>query len=173
MTISKCASLCAGFTFYGLEYSGECYCGDALSNGGFKLADQSACNLPCKGDPSQICGGFAALNIYGFPQPEAPVPVVPPFENVGCFDEAGPRVLDQRFLAPTLNTPELCFLTCTQAGYAYAGLEYGQECWCGDEITEGSNPASAGACGAACPGDGSKTCGGSGAIDVFRAVPTF
>jgi hypothetical protein len=44
-------------------------CGNAIQliNGAKKLPDESKCNLPCKGDSSKMCGGFATLNIYKSP----------------------------------------------------------------------------------------------------------
>ncbi|KAL5331921.1 hypothetical protein ACEPPN_001461 [Leptodophora sp. 'Broadleaf-Isolate-01'] len=63
MTIEKCADFCSGYTLYGLEYTGECYCGNAL-NAGSVSAPEAECNLPCTGDASQTCGGSNRLNVY-------------------------------------------------------------------------------------------------------------
>ena len=44
MTIALCTSACksAGYSLAGAEYGGECYCGNAFSNGGGPAADGSA-----------------------------------------------------------------------------------------------------------------------------------
>ena len=33
LTIEPCAAACAGFTYFGVEYSVECYCGNSLQGG--------------------------------------------------------------------------------------------------------------------------------------------
>jgi hypothetical protein len=169
MTVEKCATLCSGYEYYGVEYAGECYCGDAILNGAFKLADQSVCNLACKGDSSEFCGGLSALNIYGPAQDPAPLPTVPNFTPLGCFDDSQ-RVLPQRYISQAMMSHEYCFLTCTQAGFTYAGVEYGYECWCGNSLPEVTHELLADSCSQTCPGDSSETCGGVGAIELFHAV---
>lgn len=46
-----------------IEFGQECYCGVVLGNGTTPLASTS-CNMPCKGDSTETCGGRNALNIY-------------------------------------------------------------------------------------------------------------
>lgn len=41
----------------------ECYCAPYLSALSAKLVD-SACNLACEGNTSQICGGALTLSVY-------------------------------------------------------------------------------------------------------------
>jgi hypothetical protein len=47
MTVGLCTSACAGYALAGLEYGGECYCGNALQNGGSAAGD--GCNMACNG----------------------------------------------------------------------------------------------------------------------------
>lgn len=66
VTSSNCAAYCAsqnpGWALAGTEYSGQCFCGNALV-GSTKIAD-SHCNMPCAGDKTQTCGGSLALSVY-------------------------------------------------------------------------------------------------------------
>lgn len=66
VTSTSCANWCyqAGYSFGGTEYAGECWCGNNIPSGSNKL-DESKCNMTCKGDGSQKCGGSAALSLYG------------------------------------------------------------------------------------------------------------
>lgn len=65
MTPSACTTHCAqkGFAIAGTEYTGECYCGNAMV-GGATSRPQSECNMPCRGDSSVMCGGPARLSVY-------------------------------------------------------------------------------------------------------------
>lgn len=59
-------------------------------------------------------------------------------------------------------TTESCVSFCGSAGYAYSGTEYGQECYCSDDLpTELST-----GCTSTCSGDATESCGGSNALSV-------
>lgn len=64
MTTSACASYCAaaGYSIAGTEYGTQCFCGNQLI--GSQKIDESVCNMPCKGDSSDMCGGASALSVY-------------------------------------------------------------------------------------------------------------
>lgn len=61
---TACVEYCAsnGFAIAGTEYAGECFCGNSL--GGAEKLDESKCDMQCKGDDSQTCGGDWALTVY-------------------------------------------------------------------------------------------------------------
>lgn len=66
MTVDLCLTLCLenGHAYAGLQSGTECFCGneDAVYQ---KLAkDETTCNLPCGGNPSQTCGGDFWANVY-------------------------------------------------------------------------------------------------------------
>ncbi|KAF2492456.1 WSC-domain-containing protein [Lophium mytilinum] len=63
MTIELCASACAGFNYFGVEYSDECYCGNTLSYGSFATTD-GRCNMNCAGNVNEICGGQKGMTMY-------------------------------------------------------------------------------------------------------------
>lgn len=60
----KCVTHCksAGYSLAGTEYGGQCYCGNELV--GSQKLDDSACNIACEGDKSDVCGGGWALTVY-------------------------------------------------------------------------------------------------------------
>ncbi|KAL8765358.1 MAG: hypothetical protein Q9209_007544 [Squamulea sp. 1 TL-2023] len=63
MTVEKCAAFCRGYTYMGVEYSTECYCGNIIGAGALPVTD-GRCSMPCGGDKSQLCGGPNGLNFY-------------------------------------------------------------------------------------------------------------
>ncbi|KAL5438464.1 hypothetical protein PMIN06_010241 [Paraphaeosphaeria minitans] len=63
MTVEWCAAWCgSASTYFGLEYSQECSCGNAL-NPKSTLVDPSQCNYPCKGSNSEYCGGSSRISV--------------------------------------------------------------------------------------------------------------
>ncbi|OBT70836.1 hypothetical protein VF21_10396 [Pseudogymnoascus sp. 05NY08] len=98
---------------------------------------------------------------------------------LGCFtDSVSARVLDinsQVANGPNDQSPEACTAACIALGLAYAGVEYGFECWCGAFIDHGQSLASdPSICDYPCTGAPSETCGGSDAINIYdctAAIP--
>ncbi|KAL3419570.1 WSC domain-containing protein-like protein 5 [Phlyctema vagabunda] len=64
MTLEKCASNCAAYTYWGVEYSGECYCGNSLGSGSV-LAPLADCSFLCPGNNLEFCGAGNRLELYG------------------------------------------------------------------------------------------------------------
>ncbi|KAG4415268.1 hypothetical protein IFR04_011575 [Cadophora malorum] len=65
MTVESCLDYCNadGYEFAGLEYTKECWCSPFLSSIAEKL-DDSACDLACIGNTTEICGGALKLSVY-------------------------------------------------------------------------------------------------------------
>ncbi|KIJ98425.1 hypothetical protein K443DRAFT_9163 [Laccaria amethystina LaAM-08-1] len=154
MTVQRCLDACLAqdFALAGLEYGSECWCGNADMYGRRRITPaSSACNFPCAGNPAQICGGANALNIYDRrsgkgPTVGPPSPFTSPYNNTWFFnacvrDDAvlsgGPRTLPHPPTNPIGTedmTPFLCIDRCAADGWKVAGIEYGQECWCGSPL---------------------------------------
>ncbi|PVF98141.1 WSC-domain-containing protein [Serendipita vermifera] len=64
-TVQKCIDGCAaaGFSSAGVEYGGECYC-DNITYPPSQSKPLSDCNMACKGDGSEFCGGPNRILIY-------------------------------------------------------------------------------------------------------------
>jgi WSC domain len=64
MTVEMCMDFCdvMGFNIAGVEYGGECYCGNTFENGGGSCT--SGCTTPCIGNDTQLCGGDWKMNVY-------------------------------------------------------------------------------------------------------------
>ncbi|NXE28172.1 WSCD2 protein, partial [Ardeotis kori] len=63
MTVFRCQDNCAerGYLYAGLEFGAECYCGHKVQA---PNASESECNMECKGERSNTCGGVNRLSIY-------------------------------------------------------------------------------------------------------------
>ena len=57
-------------------------------------------------------------------------------------------------------TPQLCNDKCSEDGFSYFGLVWGNQCSCGNNI--GGEQVSDGECNTPCVGDASQMCGGNG-----------
>ena len=168
MTPLKCTTYCSnqGFKYAGVEYGSECFCGNDFSNGASLAKTSNACNMPCSGNSANICGGPNALNLYVNPT-IAPV-VINGYTALGCVQEVAGRALTGLRKDDPNMTQATCIATCTAAGFKYAGVEYGVECYCGNEFSNGASISNqSGQCYMDCPGNKGQKCGGPNAIQLF------
>jgi hypothetical protein len=70
------------------------------------------------------------------------------------------------------NTPQRCINYCAAQGYTMAGVEYSNECYCGNAYRNGQNPPTAPAsqCQFACAGAPGLSCGGSWGIQIYTST---
>lgn len=60
-----------------------------------------------------------------------------------------------------------CTSACQAAGYSLAGVEFGSECWCDNNIHNSASFAQSG-CNMLCSGDSSSYCGGQVRLNVYQ-----
>ncbi|KAH9032990.1 hypothetical protein EDB85DRAFT_1890429 [Lactarius pseudohatsudake] len=173
-TVESCVTACQaqGFSLAGVEFGKECWCGSQLQHGSRFITndnydgiqygvyrrspDEPSCIMNCQGDPSESCGGADRLILYNFtgtyPLGASVVVAVNGWTSQGCYsDSTSSRTLERRVDAGNV-TVESC-------SFSIAGLEYAQECWCGNEIKSPGVPTSQSACSQACIGDDIEVCG--------------
>lgn len=63
MTNAACAAACAGYQHYGVEYGGECFCGAGIREGAGPTLD-GGCDMACRGEAAELCGGRDRINLY-------------------------------------------------------------------------------------------------------------
>jgi hypothetical protein len=63
-TIGMCLQACQGYQFAGMEYGGECYCGNSLVAGA--SAPLGDCAMPCNDNGTEYCGAGNRLSLYAF-----------------------------------------------------------------------------------------------------------
>ncbi|KAJ3017206.1 UNVERIFIED_CONTAM: hypothetical protein HDU68_011804 [Siphonaria sp. JEL0065] len=156
MTVDCCAKLAkaAGYSLFALEYSEECY---GASSYAYDPTPSTKCNMPCKGNADEICGGRDALSVYTFST----------FHYSGCFTDWAdhPRVLKNLIRQSDSMTIETCAELAADQGFSLFGLEYGRECWADSMYQYYPSPTDT--CNTPCKGSKDEICGGAGAIAVY------
>ena len=84
-----------------------------------------------------------------------------------CWTDVGRTINAAAYQSGTLMTQEACVKFCDGKGYAYAGVEYSTECYCGNKLAAMSKEAPATECGNACSGDKTEACGGGNRLTLF------
>ncbi|KAK8167604.1 WSC domain-containing protein [Phyllosticta citribraziliensis] len=174
MTVENCASFCAGYKYFGVEYSQECYCANNV--GCSSTVSLSAnCNMQCASNSTQYCGGNGFLNLYALPSAPSPTPTASATPaalpsgvvSLGCYvDNGNPHPLPTQVYGNSSNTPALCASACRAAGFQFAGTQYSSECWCGNTLPATNTSLSD--CSMTCSGDSSQKCGAGYRISVTK-----
>ncbi|KUJ06679.1 uncharacterized protein LY89DRAFT_403153 [Mollisia scopiformis] len=193
MTLELCASDCAGYTYFGAEYGGECYCGDVI-NLGSVVAPLTDCNMICPGNPYEYCGAGSRLDLYkvgpstqqstsasgAMPSSvsgavpssvasstQAPLPIATGLYQ-GCYlDGYNGRILQHQQPDNLELTQESCIATCTALGYTLSGVEWSIQCYCDNFIYNGGSLAPNQAdCNMPCGGDKAEMCGAGNRISL-------
>lgn len=193
MTPDTCAANCRGYSYFGVEYGRECYCGNILAAGSVLATNgDSECNVPCMGNTTEFCGAGGRLSLYRLngtvvstpsstttapgtsstPTGPANKATVGSYNYYGCQTESTTgRALSAATFAYNTMTIESCMANC--AGYIYFGVEYGRECYCGNSFTTGSVPAPATDCSFTCPGDATELCGAGNRLSIYKFNSTI
>ncbi|WWD22710.1 hypothetical protein CI109_107203 [Kwoniella shandongensis] len=89
-------------------------------------------------------------------------------QYIGCYTEAsGGRHLNGSYYANTQTmTNEVCMNYCKSKGFAYAGTEYAQECFCGNYLNQSLLTADA-KCSTPCRGNNAQKCGGGNLLSIY------
>jgi hypothetical protein len=91
------------------------------------------------------------------------------FKSLGCYTEAATgRALTGKSSSGEDMSIGSCLDYCE--GFAYAGVEYGQECYCGNTLASSAVSADSNTCDMPCKGDAFSFCGGSRRLNLYRAV---
>ncbi|WPH02215.1 Hypothetical protein R9X50_00507000 [Acrodontium crateriforme] len=181
MTVESCTNACqqSGYKIAGLEYSTQCFCGNQIIEGGALASSDSDCNMACGGNSAEMCGAGNRLSVYsndtittiGVPVPQN-TSLPGSWKYSGCVSDnaQGTRALPYQIISATNNSAEFCLSQCSAFGYMVGGMEYGEECYCGDLdnlSAGGSISEPEGDCNMACSGNGSYICGGGNRISLY------
>jgi hypothetical protein len=172
MTVTMCSNFCSAYAYFGVEYGSECYCGPYLRANSGRVLNQGDCTMLCAGDRSTFCGAGSRLNVY-FSSNESKVsndPISP--QRVGeynfynCVNDS-PRLLASKILTSKDMSAGLCMDRANAGDYRYAGLQYGTECWAGNEFRAPLVNATAGACNMVCGGSVGEICGAGSRLSLY------
>ncbi|KAI9835060.1 MAG: hypothetical protein M1819_002612 [Sarea resinae] len=93
------------------------------------------------------------------------------WEYVGCAtDNVNARTLTGYTSSTDNMTVEGCVEECSAKGYTFAGLEYADQCYCGDSVASADMPVKGviGNCQMACSGNSAEYCGGGSALSLYQ-----
>lgn len=94
------------------------------------------------------------------------VPSVPTY--VGCYTDTGTRALPNQIPLSGV-TVETCTQAAKSAGYKYAGLQYGTQCFAGNVL--GFYKDAETACNYGCVANYTQWCGGTWHNSVWQVLP--
>ena len=95
---------------------------------------------------------------------------------VGCgVDVTGNRTFSADQWWDNGVTVEGCLDYCGQKGYTYAGLEYGDQCFCSNTLAadRAPTPGVLGNCLSRCAGNSSEYCGGSNRLSIYKLTGQY
>ncbi|GAM85281.1 hypothetical protein ANO11243_032850 [Dothideomycetidae sp. 11243] len=179
-TPSQCATACSnqGYKYAGTEYGTECWCGDYLPS--TRSAVSTDCSMQCSGDSMQTCGGPNRLSVTASASQQALVArqSYNTWQLEGCYSDSAAN----RTLSTPLNvaagaggmTEERCLDACTAKGFAFCGVEFGQECFGANNTPDatrnlGGDPLAQG-CDYPCAGNRTEACGGANRVLVYAVA---
>ncbi|KAH8113137.1 copper radical oxidase [Phellopilus nigrolimitatus] len=182
LTVELCISFCqsGNFTLAGVEYGVQCFCDNNVINGGVLASEDTDCDMACGGNSTEACGGPDLMSIYSSTSDVVllPVPVTQntslpgQWQYVGCLAEPGAnRTFPYQIILQNNNSATNCLSLCSAYGYPAAGMEFSDECWCGDVediAANGGTMALETDCSAACSGDPIHLCGGAERLSLYE-----
>ncbi|KAI4717875.1 WSC-domain-containing protein [Aureobasidium sp. EXF-10727] len=184
MCLTKCASL--GYLFSATQYMQECWCGNARP---LQMDLNTDCNFNCAGNENQTCGGngytnpgshmslFADSTRFDGNTSTLATAIVPSYNGynyMGCYAETGGRTINAASLNTNDMTIEKCGAFCIGKGYSLFGVEYAQECYCGNTIAASSKVTVDSKCSMTCKGSNAEFCGAGSLMMLYglNAVPS-
>ena len=95
------------------------------------------------------------------------------FWNGVCVKDCHPRLLPTQLRIKPLEdalTPPRCIEACQNAGFSFAGVQAGRECFCGNTAPPEEKIVDQKECSSNCAGDKSIKCGGGCRMGVFKTA---
>jgi len=205
VNVQFCADYCSAYTYFGVEYGSECYCGNTLAATSTKKPDTD-CYMFCAADEFAYCGGAGGrlglyqqganstatttttsgsvastttLSVTSTTTTTTTTTTAPPtgptgtanYTYIACWsdNDLGNRTLQGKTVQDQGDSPDFCHTFC--AGFAYFGLEYGYECWCGNVVRDVSQQRPETECDMPCAGDATKQCGAGFRLNLYHNAP--
>ena len=84
-----------------------------------------------------------------------------------CIMDSGRDRLFEHQHKFSRNRPQTCIEFCHGSGYKYAGVQFGNQCFCGNSLPPASRITDSTECNMKCPGDKRYMCGGFDRMNVY------
>ncbi|XP_068767256.1 sialate:O-sulfotransferase 2 isoform X2 [Struthio camelus] len=134
MTVFRCQDNCAerGYLYAGLEFGAECYCGHKIQAAN---ASEAECNMECKGERGNACGGANRLSVYRLELAQESARRYGSAIFRGCFRRPDNVSIALPASQTMLNmSVDKCVDFCTEKEYPLSALA-GTACRCGFPTT--------------------------------------
>ncbi|XP_040051909.2 sialate:O-sulfotransferase 2 [Gasterosteus aculeatus] len=169
MTVFRCQDNCAerGYMYAGLEFGAECYCGHKIQA---PNTSDSECNMECKGEKSNLCGGANRLSIYRLELSQESARRYGSAIFKGCFHRPDNVTLALPFSTVIQNmSVDKCVDLCTEKEKTLAVLA-GDRCHCGfpTPLFSLHEPEDEGMCLSRCRGQEFESCGSDEYFVVYQ-----
>ncbi|WVQ85831.1 hypothetical protein IAT38_007999 [Cryptococcus sp. DSM 104549] len=176
LSVDTCNQWCyaRGSAYAGVRNGNQCKCGNTSPSTVTTLA---ACANPCSGNSAQNCGTSNTIAVYQLSATGIKSGDFVASSNssgyVGCYKEGTTRMLPSYSFTSSVMTNDLCVSNCKSLGYALAGSEYAEQCYCANKLnsTSGGYKVQDSDCSTACKG-GTGICGGGGLLSVWSTANT-
>ncbi|XP_008483938.1 xylosyltransferase oxt [Diaphorina citri] len=91
-------------------------------------------------------------------------------KSLGCYEDDGTTRLLNGYsvILKNSNSPQNCISICLQNGYLYAGVQFGSECFCGNDQPTSTARKPDPACNMKCSGNPREACGGYYKMNVYQ-----
>ena len=90
-----------------------------------------------------------------------------------CVKDNNQRLLPVEAKLGVKNTPTECVRKCKGYGYAYAGVQYGSQCFCANTPPPTNTIVDKTECNMQCSGDWQEKCGGSWRMNVYATGTVY
>jgi len=87
--------------------------------------------------------------------------------GTNCYHDS-PRLLPNYIGSTSTMVPSECNKKCAEKNYSYFGVQYYNECWCGNTAPKADKQSDMSKCNAKCEGDRTLLCGGSMYINIWK-----
>jgi hypothetical protein len=149
--------------------------------------------MVCAGNQYEYCGAGNRLNVYAKngtvisttsslsspasatgstttpTQTSAAIGIPVGWNYDGCYSEGiNGRALNHQQPDSQTNSVENCINTCVGLGYSVAGLEFGAQCFCDNNLYNGAAPTAGTNCNMACSGNANELCGAGNYLSVYN-----
>ena len=131
--------------------------------------------MVCTGNSTETCGAGGLIEVFGGPNPPRAAQLPAGwsiFSDAPCAQDSAARMFTDTLIAGPLlaatDTPAACTSFCADQGYTLAGVEGGDECYCGTEFRETPQVLEQTECNLPCQGAIGIPCGGNFAIQLYQ-----
>ncbi|TCD62192.1 hypothetical protein EIP91_007250 [Steccherinum ochraceum] len=170
-----CTAACEalGYSFAGVEFGAECHCGTGLTEPPQpQPVPHNECNMTCTGSDNETCGGPDRIQIFAGLTPPAAVLPSGWSLTILCAQDSAARMFTDTLIAgqalAATDTPAACTAFCAERGFTKAGVEGGDECYCGTAFREPPTEITFDHCLLPCQGAPALSCGGMFAIQLYE-----